>query len=110
MQHSTLKAPLILCGIFSIILQAVGFFSPAWMIFSFGVDTDKLEASSGTEIGASMNMSVDVQMGLWTTFACADTGFGKTCAAVSTAELETKMGQSGSGNPGKFILSFSSVH
>ena len=105
MQHSTLTAPLILCGIFSIILQAVGFFSPAWMIFSYGIDTDKLNASSGIEIGASMNMGVDVQMGLWTTSACVDTGFGKTCASVSTTELEERI----SGNPGRIIFSFSSL-
>ena len=74
------------------------------MILTEGVDTNKLNASSMTDIGASMNVDVDIRMGLWMTSVCADIGFGKTCETVSTTRLEATLGQMSSGSPGSFIL------
>ena len=98
MQHSTLTAPLIVCGILSITLQVVGFFSPAWMIYNTGVDTDTLEALSGAEIGASRKTKIDIRMGLMTTSACYDIGYGRECGSVSTADIEETL--SSNLNPG----------
>ena len=75
------------------------------MIFSMDVDRVKLEASSGTEVGASTNVAIDVRMGLWTTMACVDRGYGKECGSVSTAEVEGKMALgSSTSNPGRFLF------
>ena len=100
MQQKTLTVPLIVCGSISIILQAVGLFSPGWMILSEQVDTHKLDSLAGTNIDANLHLGVEVQMGLWTTSYCADIGVGKICETVTNAELEKRV-TSYSGNPGR---------
>ena len=105
MQH-TLIDPLVICGIISLTLQAVGFFSPAWLIYSVRIDTEKLEASSGTNIGAHLDMDIDIHMGLWKTSACFDTGKGTECVSISTTKLEEKLSSMSSttGNPGGHLF------
>ena len=66
---------LALFGSWAIILQAIGFFSPAWVICEF----------------RAHNEEFDLYMGLWASTACYDLHNEKTCKTVSSAEIEEKM-------------------
>ena len=54
-------------GVLALILQGVGFFSPAWIVISMDMDTDELEGVSGQVFGDS---GISMQMGLWITRIC----------------------------------------
>ena len=75
-------------GGWAVILQAIGFFSPAWMICTFGA--------------SSRRQDFNLYMGLWMTSACFDIGYEKRCETVSTAELEEKMALRG--DPGEYLF------
>ena len=76
---------LFFCGIISIVLQAVGLFSPAWVIYSIGWDTD--DASSGADkLGDIFNMGIEVRMGLWTESICVRIASETTCSPENFEE------------------------
>lgn len=68
---------LILLGVLSLLFQAIGFFSPAWLIFDMEVN----DPESG------LKMSENVGLGLFAGHACADTGFGEQCGTFSMDTL-----------------------
>lgn len=81
-------------GIISIIFQAFGLFSPAWLVYSLGISGGPVSS------GESFNISIEVRMGLWATSACVQSGFETECRSIPHVGLEDRLNSYGSDSKG----------
>ena len=65
-------------GVLALILQGVGFFSPAWMVISMDMDSEELGGVFGEVFGDS---GISIQMGLWITRICYKTEWIHQCVS-----------------------------
>lgn len=85
---SSLYCSLGIPAILSVICIAVGVFSPAWLIYSMRIDTQTNVTVSGSDYTTSVDLDMDIWMGLWTIRACFRLHDLETCATISVAELQ----------------------
>ena len=81
-------------GIISILFQVVGLFSPAWLVYSLGISDGISDGSVSS--GDSLDINIEVRMGLWTTLACVKSGFETECTSIPHAGLADRLNSYGS--------------
>ena len=100
---SSLYCSLGIAALLSVICIAVGVFSPSWLIYSMRIDTQTQEMASGSDFdksvglslgsdyATSVDMDMDIWMGLWTIRACYRSQDFERCATISVPELQTTL-------------------
>ena len=92
--YCALGIPAILC----VCCLGVGIFSPAWMVYSMRIDTQKLGTYPDgafedlkQRLGPAVDLDMDIWMGLWMIRACKGLNGSETCQTVSTRELQKNL-------------------